>query len=88
MATITIAPSRETLTTRAAIAFLELLEDHFDDIALDRYGPGPPECPCQRRAESARHIAQLCRKLTEELRTCERYERICQDIEYDEQDRP
>lgn len=86
MATIVVAPSLETLTTRAGIAYAELLAHHFDDIALERYGPGPPECPCQRRAQSAHRIAELCRKLTAELRSCDRFERICQDIEHDGRD--
>jgi hypothetical protein len=83
MGTITIEPSFEALTVRAAISFAKLLEHHFDDIALERYGPGPPECPCQKRADSAQRITELCRKLVGELQRCERYETICQNIEND-----
>lgn len=86
MGTLVVEPSLEVLTVRAAIAFAKLLTYQFEEIALERYGPGPPECPCQKRAESAQRITELCTKLVEELKRCERYEKICQNIEDDGHD--
>lgn len=83
MGRIAIAPAPEVLAARAARALAELLISDFEGIALERYIPDGPDCPCQRGAQTAQRITQLCQKLVEELNRYERYENICQKIEND-----
>jgi len=88
MGQVVIEPSLEILTARSALAFLQLLVRQFEDIALERYEPGARECPCQKGAEAAQNITELGGQLTEELRRYERYERICERIDVEDEQIP
>jgi hypothetical protein len=83
---ISIEPTPEILAARVARALAELLIFDFEGIALERYVSDAPDCPCQRGAETAQRIAELCKKLVLELDRYERYENICQNIEADAED--
>lgn len=88
MGQVVLEPSLEILTVRSAVAFLKLLLRQFEDIALERYASGARECPCQKGGETAQRITQLCGKLSEELRRYERYERICEGIDAENEEIP
>lgn len=78
----------EILFGRLGVAVANILARTFDEIFLERMDHAASDhcCPYQRSAEVANRIVVLCRRLTEEIRRYERYDKLCREAEEDQEE--
>ncbi len=68
------------------VAVADLLVLEMDDVFLTLLHDAPPHSPQQRTAEVAHRIVVLCRRLVDEIRRYERWDRLRREEEEEQQE--